>query len=140
SGLAVAVAICNTSVDGIAVLETVEAASRLHRREKVRSRQGEAARSKQAARGRAAFTETEGISRVCLLGRNNPAPQPLIDELVARKSNGGKSGVIGDECTPHVESKATIAAGGDGTGERCFEGLPSGQCGAICECRAGKDR
>src|SRR5215831_627229 len=125
-GLAVPVAIRDTGVDGVAVLQAVEAAARLHRSEQVGSRQGEAARKKACPR-RAAFAKAEGIGRVRLLSRNNTAPKPLVDELSAREGNGTHGTVIGNQCAPHVEAKAAVATVADDTGERCLEGLPTGQ-------------
>ena len=140
SGLAVSVAICDASVNGVAVLQAVETAARLHRGEQVGSRQGEPVCPEQATGRRAAFAEAEAIGRVRLLGRNDTTVQPLVDELAARKGNSTHGAVIGHQCAPHIESQTTVTAGSDDIGERCFEGLPTGQCRAVCKCRAGKDR
>ena len=48
SGLAVPISICDTGVNGVAVLQAVEAAARLYRREQVGSRQSEASAPKKA--------------------------------------------------------------------------------------------
>jgi len=55
SGLTIAIAVGDLCVDWVAVLQAVEAAARLHCREQVGSRQGEAGAFNSASRRRAAF-------------------------------------------------------------------------------------
>src|SRR5215211_965441 len=140
SGLAVPIAIRDLGVNGIAVLQAVEAAARLHRREEIGCRQGEASAPNNACRRGAVFTQAEGIGRVRLLSRNNPAAQPLVDKPVARKGNGADRTVSSNQRPPHIKSKTAVAARSDDVDECCFEVLPTGQLRAICKCRAGKDR
>ncbi len=132
------VAIGDSSVDRIAVLQAVEAATRLHGGKQVGGRQSEAAR-KQAAGGCRVVPQAEIICGVGFLCRDDAAAQPLRGGLAPRERDGADGAIIGDDRPPHVEAQAAVSArrGRYGADERWTKLRKGRQSGAIRKGRTG---
>src|SRR4029077_1972875 len=97
-------AVRHVGVDGIAGLETEEAAARLYRAEEIRGRQREPG-------------QAEGVRGVRLLRGDHAAAGPLIAAIAARERDRAHDAVAVDNGRPHVEVEAAVC-GGARRGER----------------------